>query len=190
MLVGQLFEAVDVLLERGVVDEDVELAELLHRLLHRVLAEFRIGDIARQQNAAAAFLLDGPLGLLGVLVLVEIGDRDVGALARKEHGHRAADAGVAAGDQRDLVEQFLRALVVRRVVHRLELEVGLLPGFADAGRETAGRDRRARRPASPRTLPLVAALFFLSDRSILRWMARSSSAVCSASFSNSDDVFA
>ena len=38
-------------------------------------------------------VLDRALGLLGVLVLVEIGDRDVGALARKQHGDRPADAG-------------------------------------------------------------------------------------------------
>ena len=78
-----------------------------------------------QQDAAAAFLLDRALGLLGVLVLVEIGQRDVGALAGEQHRHRPADAGVAAGDQRNLVEQLLRAFVVRRVVHRLELEIGL-----------------------------------------------------------------
>src|SRR5262245_49844510 len=45
MLVSQLFEAVDVLLECGVVDQDVEPAELIHRPLHRVVAEFWIGDV-------------------------------------------------------------------------------------------------------------------------------------------------
>ena len=48
MLVGQLLEAVDVLLECGVIDQDVELAELIHRPLHRILAEFWIGDVAGQ----------------------------------------------------------------------------------------------------------------------------------------------
>ena len=125
MLVGQLLEAVDVLLEGGVVDEDVELAELVDRLLDRVLAEFGVGDVAGEQDAAAAFLLDGLLGLLRVLVLVEIGERDVGAFACEEHRDRPADAGIAAGDERHLVEKLLRALVVRGVVHRLELELGL-----------------------------------------------------------------
>ena len=53
------------------------------------LAEFRIGDVAGQQDAAAPFLLDRALGLLGVLVLVEIGDRDVGAFAREQHRDRS-----------------------------------------------------------------------------------------------------
>ena len=48
MLLGQLLEVADVLLEGGVVDQHVEPAELLDRPLHRVLAEFRIGDVARQ----------------------------------------------------------------------------------------------------------------------------------------------
>ena len=77
------------------------------------------------ENAAAAFLLDGLLGLLGVLVLVEISDGDVGAFAREQNGDRPADAGIAAGDQRHLVLKLLRALVVRGVVHRLEFELGL-----------------------------------------------------------------
>ena len=125
MLVGQLLQAVDVLLEGGVVDEDVELAEFVDGLLYRVLAEFGVGDIAGEENATAAFLLDSLLGLLGVLVLVEISERDVGALAREEHRDRPPDAGIAAGDERHLVEKLLRALVVRGVVHRLEFELGL-----------------------------------------------------------------
>ena len=104
-----------------------------------------IGDIARQENAAAPFLLDRALGLLGVLVLVEIGDRDVGALAREQHRDRAADAGIAAGDQRHLVEKLFRALVVRGVVHRLELELGLLARLAQmlVGERRRGIDARA-----------------------------------------------
>ncbi len=129
MLVGQVLELVDVLLERGVVDQDVEPAERLHGLRDRGLAEFRIGDVARQQDAAAPFVLDRALGFVGVLVLVEIGDRDVGAFAGEQHRDRAADAGIAAGDERHHVEKLFRALVMRRVVHRLQLEVGFEPGF-------------------------------------------------------------
>ena len=56
-------------------------------------------------NAAAAFVLDRSLRLLGILVLVEVGDRDVGALPGEEDRHGAADAGVAAGNERDFVLQ-------------------------------------------------------------------------------------
>ena len=57
----------------------------------------------------------------------EIHDRDVGALARVEHGDRAADPGIAAGDERDLVLQLARALVLRRHVARAQLELRLEP---------------------------------------------------------------
>src|SRR5262245_46879233 len=84
MLLGQLFETVDVLLERGVVHEDVELAELVDGSLDGVLAKFRIGHVARDEDAAAALFLDGAFRLLGIFMLVEIGDGDIGALPRVE----------------------------------------------------------------------------------------------------------
>ena len=44
-------------------------------------------------------LLDELRGVLRVLVLVEVGDQDVGALAGEGDGHGPADAAVAAGDR-------------------------------------------------------------------------------------------
>src|SRR5205085_466496 len=55
--------------------------------------------------ALPARLLDVAGGLLRVLVLVEIGDEDVGALAGEGDGDRAADAGIGAGDDRRLAGQ-------------------------------------------------------------------------------------
>ena len=72
---------------------------------------------------------DGALGLLGVLVLVEIDDRDIGAFARKEHGDGAADAGVAAGDQRHHVLELVRALVAGRLEHRRLIQILLGAGL-------------------------------------------------------------
>jgi hypothetical protein len=46
MLIGQLLEAVDMLLEGSVVDENIELAELVDGPLYGFLAEFRIGHVA------------------------------------------------------------------------------------------------------------------------------------------------
>jgi hypothetical protein len=76
-----------VLLERGVVDEDVEPAELLHRPLDSALAEARLADVAADDEAAP------PLALFD-----DARRGDVRPLAREQHRHRAADAGVAAGD--------------------------------------------------------------------------------------------
>ena len=55
-------------------------------------------------------------GLVGVLVLLQIDDRDLGAFARHGDRDRAADAAVAAGDERDLVLQLVRARKFRLVL--------------------------------------------------------------------------
>ena len=69
------------------------------------------------QDAAAAFCLDGRLRRLGILIFGEIGDGDVRALSREQHGDRPADAGIAAGDQRNLAVELLRAQIEGRIIH-------------------------------------------------------------------------
>lgn len=68
-------------------------------------------DVAREQDGFAAGVLDQALGLIGILMLAEIGDQHVGTLARKRQRHRAADAAVAAGDDRLFARQPPRAFV-------------------------------------------------------------------------------
>ena len=111
-------------LERGIVDEDVELAELRQDTLDRPLAEGGIRDIAADRNATAPFLLDRCDRRLRVTVLVEIGDGDVGAFAGEQDSHRAPDAGITACHERDQAVELFRPLVVGIVVHWLELEIG------------------------------------------------------------------
>ena len=105
VLVGMLFA--------GIVDEDVELAELAHRFFDRALAEVLVADVAGNRDRPAAFLLDDGLGEGGIIMLAQIDDGDVGAFAREQGGDRAADAAVGAGDQRDLVLEAVRTLVTR-----------------------------------------------------------------------------
>ena len=52
----------------------------------------------RTGRARRPALLDEPRRLGGVVVLVEVGDEHVGALAREGQRDGAADAAVAAGD--------------------------------------------------------------------------------------------
>ena len=77
------------------------------------------------EQRAAPLRLDRAPGLLGVLVLAQVDDGDVGALAREEHRHRPADARVAAGDERDLVLELARPAIVRRQILRPRVELGL-----------------------------------------------------------------
>src|SRR6185503_12743149 len=115
----------------------------------------------------------GALGHFSVpLLLRQIDDGNVRALAREEDRHGAADAGVAAGDERRASIQFARALVVRRLEARLRIDLRLearlalvlrlegrlwLPRGRTPGR-TALRFRHAARvkwgrPLAARTVP-------------------------------------
>ena len=72
--------------------------------LDRFLAVCGIGDIARDEDAGTAFLLDGALSGFGIFVLIEIADGDIGTFAGEQHRDGAANTGIGAGDQRHLVE--------------------------------------------------------------------------------------
>src|SRR5205085_1690741 len=114
-----------VLLERGIVDQDVELAQLVDGALRRLFAELLVGDVALDHDAASAFVFDVALRLFGVAVGVEVDDGHVRALAGEEHGHGAADAGVAAGDERDHVLELAAAAIRGVVEHRARLDLRL-----------------------------------------------------------------
>src|SRR5690606_29157022 len=149
-------------LERGVVDEDVDPAELVDDPLHGIVAEGRVAHVARDGEAAPPLLLHRAPGLLGVLVLAEVEDGDVGSLTREEDEDRAADARVAAGDDRDHVAQLVGAAVVGRLEARRGLEHGLAAGLLQVLRGERELRLRARAHlhravvlAAPGLLPLA-----------------------------------
>ena len=114
-------------------------AALLTRMSSRPKASTRRAT-ASWQNASSPMspaiamqrrpcVLDQALGRLGVLVLVEVDDRDVGALLGEGDRDRAADAAVAAGDQRDLAVELAGGPVVPHLGTRLRRH---LPSAAPA----------------------------------------------------------
>ena len=78
-----------------------------------------VAEVARDRDAAPILRLDPALGRAGVVVLVEVEDRDVGPLLGETDRDRAADAAVAAGDQRGLAGELAGAPVVLHVGLRL-----------------------------------------------------------------------
>src|SRR5215211_87245 len=113
-LVGaDVLEPLLLVLLAGVVDEHVERTELRHGALHGLRAERLVADIAGDGYRASPLPLDERLRLLRILVLVEVGDRHVAALAGEENRHRAADPAVAAGDKRDLAVELAASAVLR-----------------------------------------------------------------------------
>jgi hypothetical protein len=94
-------------------------------------------EVAGDEHDPAAGLLDPARGLAGVVFLLgQIRDQDIGTLAGEGDGHRAADAGIAAGNDRgaalELATAIVRLLAVvglgchrGRVAGRLLLLLGL-----------------------------------------------------------------
>ena len=94
----------------GVIDQYIQVDEIGDCSADCVPAEGFGADVAGDgQAAAASSRLDPPLGLLGVLVLVEVDDRDVGTFPGKRDGGGPADPAVAAGDDGDLVLELIGA---------------------------------------------------------------------------------
>ncbi len=128
-------------------------------------------DVAREQDGFAAGILDQALGLLGVLMLAEIGDQHVCALARKRDGHRAADAAIASGDDCLFARQPSRALVGLLAVigdgihlpgearHRLlllgERRLGIIDHWSDLIARFAGTDLDGWRQSAAQTALLT-----------------------------------
>ena len=75
--------------------------------------------IAWNQQGPSAFLLNRSLRLFRIALLFrQIDNRHVGALASEQDSDRAANAGIAPGNQGDLIRQLLCALIMARLVAR------------------------------------------------------------------------
>ena len=103
----QVFEArvevVDVVVERGVVDEDVDGPERLHRFVHAVLGGVGVGDVGLDEDRVALAL--ERFHRTGRTVLHDLGHDDLRAFGQEPFRVREADALPGAGDDRDLVLQ-------------------------------------------------------------------------------------
>ena len=78
----------------GVVDDDVDLAELVDGLLDELVGDAVLGQVAGEDGGLAG---DLGRGLLGD-VAVEVVDQDLGALLGEQLCGGAADAAGRAGD--------------------------------------------------------------------------------------------
>src|SRR4029079_17460339 len=89
----------------GIVDENVEPAQLVDRLADGSLAELLVADVAGDRDRLAPLLLDNLPGPGGVVMFAQVKDGDVGAFTGEQRRDRSADAAVGAGDERHLVLQ-------------------------------------------------------------------------------------
>src|SRR5919109_3385751 len=159
LLIRDVEQRLLVLLVGGVVDQDVELAQLAHGPLHRFRRVLWIGDVARQQDATPALAFDRLLRLLRVFVLAQVADGDVRAFTREQDRDCAADPRVTARDQGDPATQFVRAAIRRRLVVRPRSQLVLVAWL----REVLLRERRLGiAPRAELTGFRLAALFLLA----------------------------
>ncbi len=83
-------------LEGGLVDQDVHLAERLDCPLHDVLAVLGRGHVSPDEDGPSAAVLHAASGLLGLPVLAEVGDEDIGAFAGEGDRDCSPDAAVSS----------------------------------------------------------------------------------------------
>src|SRR5438045_1919405 len=104
-----------------VVDEYVDPAQLGHGRLDNAAAMVRLLYVASNKHSLPARVSYKSLGLLGVIVLIQIGNEDVSTLARIRDGDRAANSAVRPRNNRLLAGQATRATVgpFTMIGHRL-----------------------------------------------------------------------
>ena len=188
VLGSEILELRRVDLECGVVDENIERAELFDRPRHRPLAKVLTRNVARDEDAFPSLGLHAFPGHRGIALLVlQIDDGDIRAFSREQDRYGAADAGIAACDERRFVVKLAGTAIKRRVIHRSGVQLGFLPRLAlmlfgkrrNRVFARAGLHRLFRvffRPATvrPRDLSLYKALPMLRTL-VTHWMAPCSS---------------
>ena len=106
--IGDIFERC---LVSGVVDENIDPSEILYGTGDHRPTVVGTAQVAGDQDGVASFGLDQSLHLMRVVVLVEIGDDDIGAFARIGERDRAADAAIRACDHGFLAVELARAAI-------------------------------------------------------------------------------
>src|SRR5690606_28297912 len=101
-LVGaQIRETVDVMLIAGVEDENVQAAESVPCLEHRLTGEILVAQVAREAEPRPSGLSHEVEGNIGIRLLFgQVRDRDIRTLSREGYRHGPPNAGITTGDQR------------------------------------------------------------------------------------------
>jgi hypothetical protein len=123
-LVADVADILECSLMGRVVDQDIDAPKCLDSLLDDGAAMFRTAQIPRDQNGLAALLFDERLDLARILMLVEIGDQDIGTLARIGNRYRPANTAVAARYHRFLSCKLPRPFVAGLAVVRSRVHLG------------------------------------------------------------------
>ena len=84
--------------EGGIADKDIELAEVIDRLLTAAKQKSRSLSISGYGDAGATFFFYQFFCVFSVLLIAEVNNGNIGTFASKEDSHCATDATITAGD--------------------------------------------------------------------------------------------
>jgi hypothetical protein len=117
------------MLLRGVVNQNVDAAQLAFRLRDGRATKLFVADVAGNQHTFSALRFDQPLCFSRVFMLVEINNGNVRTLFRIKHRHGSPNAAVAAGNQGNSVAQLSRTDVIAGAGFRLGPHLVLAAGL-------------------------------------------------------------
>jgi hypothetical protein len=106
-LVGDVEQRAVIRIDRGVADQDVDLAVMAGRTLDQRLDLLAARDVAGNDMRVAARLADALCDFLAGVGLAA-GDHNLGAEFCEQLGRRTADATAGAGDDRDFAGEIER----------------------------------------------------------------------------------
>ncbi len=148
MLFAQILNFGGMNLKCGIVDQDVELAEVFDCAPHRLAAECPPSDVSGNEQALPSFVLDGALRIFGVLLLAKYSARDISAFPRKQQATARPIPESAAGDKATLSLSFRNRDNTARRTSARDPAAPPNPALPDAAWETAVADTNAHRLAS------------------------------------------
>src|ERR1044072_4930544 len=101
-----------------IVDQHVDPTEARDHLVHCLVAECLLADVALDEQHLSTLPFDHCSCLPGIGLLLFINDTELRPLAREEHADRTPDAGISTCDQGNLATKSSTAWITRLVVGR------------------------------------------------------------------------
>jgi hypothetical protein len=103
----------------GIIYKNVDLIESNDGLVYQLAALPGVGDISGDGNTSSPSGFNEAFGDFRLVMLVQIGKKDVSAFARESERDGASNARVAPGDQRHFAGKVARATIAVFAIIRL-----------------------------------------------------------------------
>jgi len=133
----------------GIVDDDIEFAELLQDRLHQFAAKRGFAHVSAKEMAPASEGFHSSLRLDCIFIFRQVRNADIGTLCSERHRNSTANATVSASDNGHFADEFSARAEVGSNRHRARVHRGfdtwlccLMLGRKGAGKNEIGRHLR------------------------------------------------